>query len=451
MTAMVKQGEASESGKKTTQVVRCAERSSPQQDSCWSWLVCFAGVVSNVAICGFTYSYGILFPALLDEFQQGKAKTAWVGSIAMVGIGLYGPLIGRLYQRFGARLVSFFGSLICIASLIATSKVSNLYVMFVTYGALFGFGSGCIFIVTYIAVPSYFTKWRSLSLGLIAMGPGGGLFIMSPIVQLLFENFGWRRTFLSMAGIDVLMCLLAFVYRPVVLDSEKEELKTNEQKEDKKFWDISLLKHKAFVLSSLAGVIFYLAHYIPPVHMVRYLEEVGFSEVVASRLYIYSGVASLLVRPAIGRLNDFSWINMIYIYSVASGILGLVTLLLPMATSNVHFIAYFVVYGLADGTMGSGLSIAVLYSLPERLRPLGFGVYQSVTCVTSACGPALGGLVADLQGSYDPVFYMAGAIMIFATAILLTVSCVKKSKTLTSKEEVKVWESLLVVEKCSVV
>lgn len=193
--------------------------------------------------------------------------TAWAGSIAMMGVGLYGPLIGRLYHRFGARLVSFFGSLICIASLIATSKVSNLYVMFVTYGALFGFGSGCIFMVTYIAVPRYFTKWRSLSLGLIAMGPGGGLFIMSPIIQLLFENFGWRGTFLCMAGIDSIMCLLAFVYRPIELDSEKEELKTKKQN-DKEFWDFSILKHKAFVLSSLAGVFYYLVHYIPPVHMV---------------------------------------------------------------------------------------------------------------------------------------------------------------------------------------
>lgn len=121
------------------------------------------------------------------------------------------------------------------------------------------------------------------------------------------------------------------------------------------------------------------------------MEEIGITEVVASRLYIYSGVASLLVRPAIGRLNDFKWINMIYIYSVASVLLGLVTLLLPMATTNVHFISYFVIYGLADGTLGSGLSIAVLYSLPERLRPLGFGVFQSVTCVVAACGPALGG------------------------------------------------------------
>lgn len=451
MTAVVKQGKASENGKMETQVVACAERSSPQQDSCWSWLVCIAGVVSNVAICGFTYSFGILFPALLDEFQQGKAKTAWVGSIAMMSIGLYGPLIGRLYHRFGARLVSFLGSVICIAGLIATSEASNLYVMYVTYGALFGFGSSCVFMVTYMAVPRYFTKWRSLSLGLIAMGPGGGLFIMSPIVQLLFERFGWRGTFLSMAGIDITMCVLAFVYRPIVLDYDKDELNTNKQKEDKKFWDISILKHRVFVLSSLAGTIYYLAHYIPPVHMVRYLEEIGITEVVASRLYIYSGVASLLARPAIGRLNDFSSLKMIYIYSVASGLLGLFTLLLPMATTNVHFISYFVVYGLVDGTLGSGLSIAVLYSLPERLRPLGFGVFQSMTCVVAACGPALGGLVADLKGSYDPVFYMAGAIMILGSVILLTVSCVKKPVTLTSNEDVRDWESLLVVEKCSVV
>ena len=121
------------------------------------------------------------------------------------------------------------------------------------------------------------------------------------------------------------------------------------------------------------------------------MEEIGVAEKDASRLYIYSGVASLLARPLIGRLNDVKWINMMYIYSVAGGLVGAVTFFLPIATTKVHFILYFVVYGLADGTMGCGLSIAVLNNLPERLRPLGFGVYQCLTCVTSACGPALGG------------------------------------------------------------
>ena len=75
------------------------------------------------------------------------------------------------------------------------------------------------------------------------------------------------------------------------------------------------------------------------------------------------------------------------------------------------------------------------------------------SCNLFAFFPFFKGLVADLKGSYDPVFNMAGAIMIVATAMLMTVSCVKKPdhETLTSKEEVKVWESLHVVEKCSVV
>lgn len=91
--------------------------------------------------------------------------TAWVGSIAMMGIGIYGPLIARLYRRFGARAISFVGTIICAVSLAVTSKVTNLYLMYLTYGLLFGFGSGGIYLVTYIVVPRYFKKWRSLSLG----------------------------------------------------------------------------------------------------------------------------------------------------------------------------------------------------------------------------------------------------------------------------------------------
>lgn len=122
------------------------------------------------------------------------------------------------------------------------------------------------------------------------------------------------------------------------------------------------------------------------------MEEKGSTEVTASRLYIYSGVASLLIRPVIGRLNDVLWINMLYIYSIAASLEGVSTLLFPMATTNMHFIIYFVVYGLADGTLGCGFAIAVLNSLPERLKPLGFGLYNCLSCISSACGPGLGGI-----------------------------------------------------------
>ena len=47
----------------------------PQPDSCWSWVVCLARALTNIIICGVVFSYGIMFPTLLEEFQQGKATT----------------------------------------------------------------------------------------------------------------------------------------------------------------------------------------------------------------------------------------------------------------------------------------------------------------------------------------------------------------------------------------
>ena len=46
-----------------------------QQDSAYSWLVCVSGLLASVTIIGVLYSYGILFPVLLKQFQQGRAKT----------------------------------------------------------------------------------------------------------------------------------------------------------------------------------------------------------------------------------------------------------------------------------------------------------------------------------------------------------------------------------------
>ena len=50
-------------------------RTSRHQDTAFSWLVAFCGFLSNVIILGCSYSYGVLFPELLQEFRAGKATT----------------------------------------------------------------------------------------------------------------------------------------------------------------------------------------------------------------------------------------------------------------------------------------------------------------------------------------------------------------------------------------
>jgi hypothetical protein len=45
------------------------------RDGIFAWIVCICAVLSNILIFGCTQSFGLIYPALLDEFHEGKAKT----------------------------------------------------------------------------------------------------------------------------------------------------------------------------------------------------------------------------------------------------------------------------------------------------------------------------------------------------------------------------------------
>ena len=42
--------------------------------------VVFASLMINIVVDGICYSFGVFFPYLLDEFNETKSKTSFVGS-----------------------------------------------------------------------------------------------------------------------------------------------------------------------------------------------------------------------------------------------------------------------------------------------------------------------------------------------------------------------------------
>ena len=46
-----------------------------RQDSWYSWVVCVCATLANVVTMGMSFSFGVLYPALLDYFKEGKSKT----------------------------------------------------------------------------------------------------------------------------------------------------------------------------------------------------------------------------------------------------------------------------------------------------------------------------------------------------------------------------------------
>lgn len=418
-----------------------------KSDSCWSWLVCGVCALCNIIICGLTYSYGILFPSLLEEFQQGKATTALVGSLAMVGTGVYSMPVAKVYNRIGPLKTVIAGTLISMAALLVTSRATGIYFVMVSYGIIFGIGSCFVFLPLYLTMPKYFLKRRSLALGLVAMGPGGGLFVMSPIMQALVDALDWRGTFMAMAGIVALIGPLSCVFIRMPDDMTDQHDALGEDRGNLSY--LSFIRNKRFVIFTVATCLSYAGHYIPSFHMVRYCETLGIYANQSSKLYIYSGVTSLLIRPVIGRLCDIEWIQAHSLFQIAAVAEGIATLLLPLAKRYIYFVLYFLLYGCTDGTMFSAMCVASMFCFKGTQRNRGFGFYQSITNIVSAFGPALGGLVADSFGAYPPAFYMSGGFVALSGAVVLLVLFVKLDNQ--DSGEGTISGALLVVEKCTVV
>lgn len=194
--------------------------------------------------------------------------SALAGSLALIGQGLYSPLVEKVYNRVGPRATTIIGVIICSGALVATSQGTNMYFILVTYGAIFGLGSCFVFFPTYLIIPSYFVKRRSFALGLLSMGPGGGLFVLSAIVEALLRVLDWRGTFMVLAGIVAVIVPLVCTIRRIPNLEENQESNEVERKGTCCERLLSPFRNKRFDVIMLSMNLYYAVHYIPLVHMV---------------------------------------------------------------------------------------------------------------------------------------------------------------------------------------
>ena len=208
------------------------------------------------------------YDTILDTSKCPLLSSALVGSLAMVGMGIFSTLVAKVYNKIGPPATVILGVVLCSGALLATSQGNGIYSILITYGVLFGFGSSFIFLPPYLVLPRYFVKRRSLAVGLVGMGPGGGMFVMSFVMKALLDELDWRRTYMILAGVVALSVPLVCTVRS--MPPEEEENKAIKKDSKERFCESvwSLFSNKRFDIIFLSMNLYYVVHYIPSVHMV---------------------------------------------------------------------------------------------------------------------------------------------------------------------------------------
>lgn len=365
----------------------------------------------------------------MDYFQESREKTAWVGSLAIALIFFSGHLSGALVKRFGCRVTTLLGGFLCTLSLGVSSQAKNIVHLYLTYSVLYGLGTSCVFSSSLVIISKYFKKRRSMATGIVMLGQGGGVLILGPLLQTMIDAYGWKTTYLIMAGVVPVLCLTGATYSPNVQSDETLEEAHGSVAEEKRkgcYIDVSVWKEPKFVAVCVSASIMMFGHYVPQIHLVRYCEDIGITADAASRLFIYYGVASCVGRLVSGPLCDFEKVNTFYVYQVSELVVGTGILLITMATSYLHMAIFIVIYGLCDGIFITTLNVLLLSCVSPAKTPVSIGWEMQVSSFFLASGPPVAGLMADSLNSYTPAFYMAGAVVLAGACIPFMLLCTKK-------------------------
>ncbi|KAL1455086.1 hypothetical protein WDU94_009205, partial [Cyamophila willieti] len=187
----------------------------PPPDGGYGWVIVIASFLCNMIVDGIAYTFGVFLNEFVRAFDEGKGKTAWVGSLLS---GMYlscGPVVSALANKFGCRTVCIAGSIIGCAAFALSTLCQNVNQLMLVYGVMGGIGFGLIYLPAVVCVGYYFETKRSLATGIAVCGSGFGTFAFAPFAAYLLSEFDWKGANLILAGLILNCAIFGALMRPL--------------------------------------------------------------------------------------------------------------------------------------------------------------------------------------------------------------------------------------------
>lgn len=383
----------------------------------YGWTVVSACFLGSFVVFGLSYSFGIFFEEILDEFGRSRGVTATAFSVQTVSLYVGASVIGAVIDRYGARTILVAGAVLLCSGLLLTSIASSLAVLVLAYGIMTGLGMSVVYVVSYATVPRWFDRRQGLAAGIASAGLGVGMLVVAPVATVLVSAVGWRETFaLLAAGTAVLLLGVVLLIRDnpdsAGVSPPSDEFEEAERTREYGSWRdqfgavAATARRPSFLLLFGGWVLIYSTLYVTFAHLVVHVGDLGYSRATGATALSLIGATTAIGRVGIGYLGDVT--GRIRTFVLCSVVMGISTVALPLATSAGAIFVFAVVYGLAYG--GNGALLAPLTAdLFGRVNINAvFGLVSISFAVSGLLAPSLAGAGYDVLGSYDPVFVTAG-------------------------------------------
>ncbi|MEK7847743.1 MAG: MFS transporter [Chloroflexota bacterium] len=389
------------------------------------WILIMGSLISAVGTGMLYHSFTVFFLPLKRDLAVSSAAVSLLYGATRLEGGAEGPIVGRLIDRFGPRVVILGGAALAGVGFILLSMAHSFLSFFLIYVFVIslGYNAGFYHPVS-TAVNSWFIRRRGTGFAIIgAAGSMGGV-IMAPVMSYLILNFGWR-TGAVIAGVIILAVALPAAL-PMHRSPESRGLHPDGGPPGENSWGVGgdaspaaevdftlkeALKTFSYWLLTLSITLRILVTVAIAAHLIPILVWKGMSEASAAYMVSLFAFGTMATTLTMGWLGD-RWSKT---FLSAIGVLASVVGLILLTVSQSPAVLYVLPIGLAI-TMGTtSLNWALIgdffgrssYATLRGIMGLSYGI-------ATFFSPIYAGWVFDRTGSYAIVFITFAVVLVMA-------------------------------------
>jgi MFS family permease len=416
----------------------------------YGWVIVGVVFVSMAIGVNARTAFSLLFPPILEEFRWDRGVTAGAFSFGFLLSAIMSPLLGRLMDRAGPRVVMEMGVLFLAAGLLLAPLTTEVWHLYATLGVLLGGGSVCLgYTGQSLFLPNWFVRNRGLATGIAFAGVGVGSIILFPVMQFAIETYGWRTACWTLGLIALVLLApinLLLRKRPedigLLPDGDAAPEPSAAPKPSNVVdpvwasidWTLTRAMRTArfwwIAIGYFCGL---YAWYAVQVHQTKYLTEIGFSPTLAAWALGFVSLVGIPGQIALGHISDRIGREWVW----TAGMLGFAACyLLLLALQAVPSPALLYLMVLAQGVLGYGVTSVFAAIVAEIFQGKHygaiFGTLMLVAISGGAAGPWATGALFDAYGNYTIAFWI-GVVLSIVSALAIWLAGPRKVRAVAGR------------------
>jgi MFS family permease len=404
----------------------------------YGWIILAAGTIGILmSIPGQTVGVSVFTENLLADLEINRNNLSLAYLLGTVGSGLMITRAGKLYDRYGARVMAFISGVMLglmlfyltridkMAELLSSgSWVSPMAVTFLLLSVGFWgirfFGQGMLTMVSRNMVMKWFNRRRGMANAVLGIFAAFGFSLAPKILSQFIDRLEWRGAWIMLAlvvGIGfAIFVLIIFRDNPEYCGCEADgkhgfkqkrkrppslpdrDYNLSEARRTLAFWAFTLALSLAALY--ITGLTF---------HVISVFDTVGLSENRALGIFVPTSIIAMVIQFGLGNASDYMKLK----YLLILFMVGMILTSTGFTFLGDWTLAYWLII-LGNGLVWGLWTVLVGVTWPRffGLKNLGAisGFSMSWTVIGSALGPYLFSLSKNYTGSYTTIGWICVAL-----------------------------------------